>query len=132
MADFVSLHCPLTEATRGIVDAEFLARDEAGGHPHQHRARRAHRRGGAGGGSGRVATSAAPGSTSSRSKPPPPNHPLTDPRAPWPARVVVTPHIGWGTVEARRRLVTEVARNLEAFLEGGRRATGSSERARGS
>ncbi len=31
---------------------------------------------------------------------------------------MVTPHIGWGTVEARRRLDHEVARNLEAFLEG--------------
>ncbi len=51
-------------------------------------------------------------------EPPPPNHPLTDPRAPWAARLVVTPHIGWGTLESRRRLVTEVARNLTAFLQG--------------
>jgi glycerate dehydrogenase len=34
---------------------------------------------------------------------------------------VVTPHIGWGTVEARRRLVAETARNLAAFLAGERR-----------
>ena len=37
-------------------------------------------------------------------EPPPADHPLCDPRAPWAARVVVTPHIGWGAIEARRRL----------------------------
>jgi glycerate dehydrogenase len=119
-ADFVSLHCPLTEATRGLCGDAFLRAlppgailintgrgalvDEAaliealgGGHL---------------GGAGLDVLSV---------EPPPPNHPLTDPRAPWAGRVVVTPHIGWGTVEARRRLANEVARNLEAFLRGEQR-----------
>ena len=48
-------------------------------------------------------------------------NPLTDPRAPWAARVVVTPHIAWGTVEARARLAVEVALNLDAFTRGVRR-----------
>ena len=51
-------------------------------------------------------------------EPPPADHPLTDPRAPWARRVLVTPHIGWGTVEARRRLVLEAAQNLAAFIGG--------------
>jgi glycerate dehydrogenase len=115
--DFVSLHCPLTESTRGLVGPAFLARlkpgailintgrgaliDEAA----LIEALQAGRLGGAG--LDVLAT-----------EPPPPAHPLTDPRAPWAGRVVVTPHIGWGTVEARARLVAEVTRNLQAFLRG--------------
>jgi glycerate dehydrogenase len=51
-------------------------------------------------------------------EPPPPDHPLTDPRSPWAARVTVTPHIAWGTVEARTCLRREVAANAAAFLRG--------------
>ena len=54
-------------------------------------------------------------------EPPPADHPLTDPSAPWAARVVVTPHIGWGAIEARRRLAAEATENLRAFLAGARR-----------
>ena len=32
--------------------------------------------------------------------------------------IALTPHIAWGTREARARLLDEVARNIEAFLEG--------------
>ena len=53
-------------------------------------------------------------------EPPPADHPLLDPRAPWASRVVVTPHIGWGTQEARRRLEQAVTRNLRAFITGER------------
>jgi glycerate dehydrogenase len=35
--------------------------------------------------------------------------------------LLVTPHLAWGTVEARRRLAAEVAHNLAAFLAGERR-----------
>ena len=31
---------------------------------------------------------------------------------------IVTPHVAWGPVETRRRLVDIAARNLEAFLAG--------------
>lgn len=34
------------------------------------------------------------------------------------SRLVLTPHIGWGTVEARRRLIDEVELNIQAFLDG--------------
>lgn len=33
-------------------------------------------------------------------------------------RLLITPHIGWGTVEARQRCVDEVVENIKAFLEG--------------
>jgi glycerate dehydrogenase len=116
-ADFVSLHCPLTDTTRGLVDAQFLAAMKPG----------AFLINTARGGlvdEGALAAALASGHLGGAGldvlsvEPPPPNHPLTDPRAPWAGRVIITPHIGWGTVESRRRLVSEVARNLDAFLRG--------------
>jgi glycerate dehydrogenase len=117
LADFVSLHCPLTAATRGLVGERFLAAMKPGailintgrGALVEDAALVAALASGHLGGAGLDVLAA---------EPPPANHPLTDPRAPWAGRLVVTPHIGWGTVESRRRLVTEVARNLAAFLEG--------------
>jgi glycerate dehydrogenase len=32
--------------------------------------------------------------------------------------VIMTPHIGWKTIESRQRLVNLVAKNIEAFLQG--------------
>jgi glycerate dehydrogenase len=117
LADFVSLHCPLTAATRGLVGAGFLAATKPGailintgrGALVDDAALAAALASGHLGGAGLDVLAI---------EPPPAKHPLTDPRAPWAGRVVVTPHIGWGTVESRRRLVSEVARNLAAFLQG--------------
>jgi glycerate dehydrogenase len=53
-------------------------------------------------------------------EPPPADQPLTDPRAPWAARVVVTPHVAWGAIEARRRLAAVATENLRAFVAGQR------------
>lgn len=33
-------------------------------------------------------------------------------------KLIITPHIAWATVEARRRVVDEVYKNIEAFLKG--------------
>lgn len=116
-ADVVSLHCPLTEATRGLVGREFLRalpphailiNTGRGGLVDEEALRRALGTGHLGGVGVDVLCD----------EPPSPNHPLADPRAPWAARVVITPHIGWGTVEARQRLVAEVESNLKAFLDG--------------
>ena len=38
-----------------------------------------------------------------------------------PEKLLLTPHMAWASVEARQRLVNEVALNLEAFLKGERR-----------
>jgi len=117
LADVVSLHCPLTDATRGLVGPRFLQAlrpdailintgrggliDEAAlAHAlEQGRLR----------GVGLDVLSA---------EPPPADHPLTLAGAPWGRRVVITPHIGWGTSEARHRLAGAVAANLGAFLAG--------------
>lgn len=33
-------------------------------------------------------------------------------------RVVLTPHVAWGSIEARKRLVEEIEKNVGAFLDG--------------
>ena len=38
-----------------------------------------------------------------------------------PSKIVMSPHIGWATVEARERLFAEVLKNIEAYLKGERR-----------
>jgi glycerate dehydrogenase len=118
-ADVVSLHCPLTDATRGMVDAGFLAamkprailintaRGALVDEPALAAALDAGRLGGVG-----LDVLAV--------EPPPADHPLTDARAPWAGRVVVTPHIAWGAVEARHRLAAVATENLRAFLAGRR------------
>ena len=118
-ADVVSLHCPLTPATRGMVNAAFLASMRPGailintarGPIVEQRALLDALARGHLGGVGLDVLDV---------EPPPPGEPLLDPTAPWAARVVVTPHIAWGTVEARRRLRQAVARNLQAFMAGER------------
>ena len=119
-ADVVSLHCPLTDATRGMVDARFLAAMKPGailintarGPLIDEAALIAALASGRLGGAGLDVLAV---------EPPPADHPLTDPRAPWAGRVVVTPHIGWGAIEARHRLAAEATENLRAFLAGARR-----------
>jgi len=119
-ADFVTLHCPLTEVTRGLVNADFLAAmkprailiNTGRGALVDERALAGALAAGRLGGVGLDVLA---------DEPPPADHFLTDPRAPWASRVVVTPHIGWGTIEARTRLAREVALNLAAFARGERR-----------
>jgi glycerate dehydrogenase len=116
-SDFVTLHCPLTPATRHLVDASFLARmkrtavlvntsrgalvDEAA-----------------------LVTALEAGQIAGAAldvlerEPPLGAHPLLDPKATFARRIVVTPHIGWATTEARARLIATVIENLAAFLRG--------------
>ena len=114
-ADVISLHCPLTPATTKLVDAAFLARckstamlintgrgqliDETALIDALN--------------TGRIGSA---GLDVLSQEPPPAGHLLLRSDAPWRSRLIVTPHIGWGTVEARQRLVTEVIANLEAWM----------------
>jgi glycerate dehydrogenase len=116
-ADVVSLHCPLTPATRGMIGARELARmkpdallintargalvDGAA----LAQALRDHRLGGAG-------IDVLP------MEPPTDDEPLIDPSIP---NLIVTPHIAWAAFEARQRCLDEMAANIRDFLEGGRR-----------
>ena len=118
-ADVVSLHCPLTPLTRGLVDATFLRAMKpkailinTGRGPLINEVDlRAALVAGRLGGVGLDVLGA---------EPPAPDHPLLDPTAPFASRLIVTPHIGWGTLEARRRLEQAVTRNLAAFIAGER------------
>jgi glycerate dehydrogenase len=116
-ADVISLHAPLTAATRHLVNAETLAlmkpdavllNTARGGLVDEVALRDAlvsRRLGGAG------------LDVLSR-EPPPADHPLLDPAIP---NLVITPHIAWAAREARQRAVNEIATNLEAFLKGEKR-----------
>jgi glycerate dehydrogenase len=119
-ADVLSLHCPLTPATAGMVNAEFLRKlrpgailinTSRGGLIDESDLAAALSSGHLGGAALDVLTQ----------EPPPPDHALTRPDAPWSSRVLVTPHIAWATEEARLRLRTEVAENLRAFQSARRR-----------
>jgi glycerate dehydrogenase len=119
-ADIVSLHCPLTPATDRMVDARFLGLMKPGailvntsrGGLIDEAALVAALASGHLGGAGLDVLSR---------EPPPADHPLTDARAPWASRLLVTPHMAWGTTAARARLRAEVAENLAAWLRGERR-----------
>jgi glycerate dehydrogenase len=119
LADVVSLHCPLTSATANFVDRKFLSlmkktailiNTSRGGLIHEADLIGALSRGHLGG----------VGLDVLAREPPVAEHPLTDANAPYADRVLVTPHLGWGTVEARSRVRKQVAANFRAFVAGAR------------
>ena len=111
-SDFISLHCPLTESTRGLICRESIAKMKpgvviinTGRGPlvnEQDMAEALQQ--------GRVGAFCA---DVLAQEPPAANHPLSgSPRA------YITPHIAWASREARMRLINIAAANLEAFLNG--------------
>jgi glycerate dehydrogenase len=111
-ADFLSLHCPLTEETRELVDAALLARMKPsavlintarGGLVAEAALGDALR-------SGRIAAAYL---DVLATEPPPADHPLIELPNCW-----VTPHIAWASVEARIRLLEVTVDNVRAFLAG--------------
>jgi glycerate dehydrogenase len=111
-SDVVSLHCPLTPATAGLVHAgrlaqmkpsAFLINASRGPLIVEQDLADALQRG--------VIAGAAVDVLSS--EPPAPDNPLlTAPRC------FVTPHLAWATAAARQRLIEMAAENLRAFLAG--------------
>jgi len=111
-SDVISLHCPLTDDNAQFVNAALLARVRPG----------ALLINAARGGlidepalaaaltEGRLAGAAL--DVLSR-EPPPPDHPLL--HAP---NCVITPHIAWASLAARRRLMAASVNNIRAFLAG--------------
>ena len=116
-ADIVSLHCPLTPATRKLIGAAELARMKSGallintargGLVDSHALLQALHSGRLGGAALDVL----------EHEPPAPDHPLLQAHPP---NLIITPHIAWASRQARQRLVDELVANIQAFLRGERR-----------
>jgi glycerate dehydrogenase len=111
-SDVISLHCPLTDATRNLVDTRRLslmkptallintARGPLVDEQAVAQALAERRIGGL-------------GTDVLSAEPPPADHPLL--KAP---NAFITPHIAWASREARLRLMNIVIENLRAFMAG--------------
>ncbi|HEY3654798.1 MAG TPA: NAD(P)-dependent oxidoreductase [Steroidobacteraceae bacterium] len=117
MSDVVSLHCPLTPATRGMIGARELAlmkpdalliNTARGGLIDGHALSAALKAGCLGGAGIDVLPQ----------EPPADGDPLLDPDIP---NLLLTPHVAWAAREARQRCLDEIAANVQDFLNGGRR-----------
>jgi glycerate dehydrogenase len=115
--DVLSLHCPLTPATRGLVGRDELAlmkpdavliNTARGALVDAAALAEALREGRLGGA----------GIDVLEQEPPVDGNPLLDPSIP---NLVVTPHTAWAARESRQRCLDELAANVEAFLRGERR-----------
>lgn len=111
-ADVVSLHCPLTAANERFVDTRLLAwmkpsalllNTARGGLVDEPALADALRTG----------AIAGAGLDVLSQEPMPENHPLL--AAP---NCIITPHIAWATLAARRRMMETTADNIRAFLAG--------------
>lgn len=112
ISDYVSLHCPLTESTRHMIDAETLARmkpsaflinTSRGALVDETALIEALRAG----------TIAGAGLDVQETEPPVEGNPLYTMD-----NVILTPHMGWKGLETRQRLMTLLAGNIRAFLDG--------------
>jgi glycerate dehydrogenase len=111
-ADVITLHCPLTPETQGMINSKriaamkpsaFVLNTSRGGLiVDQDLADALNQDRLAGAGLDVLSI-----------EPPPPHQPLLDAK-----NCIVTPHLAWATREARVRLMNAVAENLAAFVEG--------------
>lgn len=116
-ADIVSLHCPLNEDTRHLIDADALAQMRTGallintarGGLVDSQALVDALRSGQITGAGIDVLS---------QEPPTDSDPLLDAQLP---NLIVTPHIAWAARESRQRALDEIVANIKAFRNGERR-----------
>ncbi|MDT8386440.1 MAG: D-2-hydroxyacid dehydrogenase [Thiogranum sp.] len=115
-ADIVSLHCPLTEQTRGLIGARELQSMKAdailintarGGIVAEKDLLQALKEESIAGAALDVL----------EQEPPPASHPLVQ-YAAASSRLILTPHIAWASRPARQRLVNEILANISAFMAG--------------
>lgn len=114
-SDFISLHCPLSDLSRGFIDREALSKMKESAYL-INVAR------------GPVVDTGAlyealsqgmiagAGLDVLEKEPMAKDNPLG--RIKDSGRLIITPHLAWASVEARRRCVDEVYLNLKAFMEG--------------
>lgn len=116
-SDVISLHCPLTEATRGLIGASELSRMMS-------TAILINTARGALVDSTALASALRDGDIAAAAidvlpeEPPANGNPLLDYRG---DNLLVTPHIAWTTDRARQNSIIELAANVEAFLKGDER-----------
>lgn len=112
--DVLSLHCPLTEATRGLIGktelslmkpGALLINTARGGIVDEPALAAALREGHVGGA----------GIDVLQTEPPKADSPLLAGDIP---NLIVTPHIAWASREARQRLTDQLAENIHAFMAG--------------
>jgi len=112
--DVLSLHCPLTEQTRGMIGAAELAHMKAdallintarGGLVDEPALAEALREGRLGGAGFDVLTV----------EPPRQGNPLLAADLP---NLILTPHMAWASRESRQRLLDQVADNIQAYRQG--------------
>lgn len=113
-ADVISLHCPLTDETANLFTAEtfrqmknsaFLVNAARGGIVNETDLAAALC-------SGEIAGAATDVLTE---EPPKGGNVLLDASIP---NLIVTPHIAWGSAEARMRIIDQTAENISAFKQG--------------
>lgn len=111
-SDVISLHCPLTDSTNGLVNKEFISKMKKGAYI--------------------INTSRGPvlneadvrdaleegylagvGADVLSTEPPAADNPLANC-----SKTVVTPHIAWASLEARTRLMNIFRSNIEGFVNG--------------
>ena len=113
-ADYVSLHCPLTDETKDLIDAKafdrmkssaFLINCARGGIVNEQALADAliHRK---------IAGAATDVLTV---EPPKQGNVLLDANIP---NLIITPHSAWGSVDARQRIVQQLMENVKAFQNG--------------
>lgn len=111
--DFLSLHCPLTEETRDLIDAQafdkmknsaFLINCARGGIVNEQALADALRQGKIAGAATDVLSV----------EPPTQGNVLLAQDIP---NLIITPHSAWGSVDARQRIVNQMLENVEAFKQ---------------
>ncbi len=111
-SDYVSLHCPLTDSTKHMINKEtlslmkpsaFIINTARGALIDEKALIEALKNG----------TIAGAGLDVQKNEPPEENNPLyiMD-------NVILTPHMGWKGLETRKRLVSILANNIKKFIEG--------------
>ena len=112
--DALTLHCPLNEHTRDMIGAPelallkpsaFVVNTARGGMINEQALADALRRGHLGGAATDVLSV----------EPPVDGNPLLADDVP---RLIITPHSAWGSVEARQRIIGQLAENATAFFAG--------------
>ena len=113
-ADFISLHCPLTDDTRDLIDeaafnqmkpSAFLINCARGGIVKEAALLQALK-------TGRIAGAAI---DVLMVEPPKAGNILLDAALP---NLLITPHSAWGSVDARQRIVQQMLENTQAFMAG--------------